>query len=86
MFMLSRGVSGDIGVRFENKKKFLKEISRQIDEAEATGSYVVVSVTRELQSQYEQEYKKIYRRKSIKDKGAEIKKEVQLLKALLGWG
>lgn len=86
MFMLSRGASGDIGVRFENKKKFLKEISRQIDEAEATGSYVVVSVTRELQSQYEQEYKKIYRRKSIKDKGAEIKKEVQLLKALLGWG
>ena len=83
---MSHGTSGDLAVRFDKRKKFVKELVDRIDEAEANGCYVVVSVTTEPESTYEQEYKKIYRRKTLKDRSNDIKKEIGLLKALLGWG
>lgn len=85
-FMLSRGSDGDLAIRFNNRKKFIKEICRQMDEADVSGCHVVVSITSEPEKNYEQEYKKIYRRKTIKDKAKDITKEVNLLKSLLGWG
>ena len=84
-FMLSHG-SGDLAVRFNKRKKFIKEVHQMIREAEALGCHVVVQVTTEPESNYEQEYKRIYRRKTLKDRGADIKKEISILKALFGWG
>ena len=85
-YLISRGASGDLAIRFNKRKKFLKEVKDLIDQSEATGCYVVVSVTTEPESNYEQEYKKMYRHKTLKDRGNDIKKEISLLKALLGWG
>ena len=86
MFMLSRGANRDLGVRFTNRKKFIKEVVKQIDELETAGCYTVVSITTEPEGSYEQEYKKIYRRKSIMDRGNEIKRDIQMLKNIFGWG
>ena len=85
-YLISRGSNGDLAIRFNQRKKFIKEIIKQIDEAETGGMYVVVSIATEPEHNYEQEYKKIYRKKSLKDRGNDIKKEINLLKALLGWG
>ena len=85
-YLMKRGTNGDLAIRFNNRKKFLKEVIKPIDEAESSGSYVTVAIETEPERDYEQEYKKIYRKKSIKDKGADLKKEIGLLKALMGWG
>lgn len=85
-YLMSRGADGDLAIRFDKRKKFLKEIDKKIDETESAGCHVVVSISVEPENCYEQEYKRIYRKKSIKDRGNDIKKEIKLLKTLMGWG
>lgn len=85
-YLLSRGTGSDLAIRFNKRKAFVKAILKQIDEAEVDGSYVVVSIHTEPERCYEQEYKKVYRKKNIAEKGHDIKESVALLKAILGWG
>ena len=44
-YLMSHGTSGDLAVRFDKRKKFVKELVDRIDEAEANGCYVVPSKT-----------------------------------------
>lgn len=83
-YLLMKGSGTDIAVRFDKEKRFYKALAKEIENAEMDGCHVIVTVRAEPERDFVQEYKKIYRRKSIKDHSDDIKKGINFVKTLLG--